>query len=85
MLIAGWKESEMVSDVLCRGAGRDTGQVLTLSVGTWERGWPGGAGRAWGALPPFVANARGSLWPRRPWWPNNAVPFGTLDSVKEHP
>ena len=67
-------------------AGRDaTGQVLTLSVGTWEGGWTRGAGRARGALPPLVSNTRGALRSGRPRRPNDTVPLGTLGSAREHP
>lgn len=67
-------------------AGRDTmGKVLTLSVGTWERGWTRGARRARGALPPFVSDTRGALRSRRPRWPNNTVPLRTLGRAREHP
>lgn len=75
-----WDTSRNTGD-----AGRDvTEQVLTLSVGTWEGGWPGRTRGARGALPPLVSNTRGTLRSWRPRWPNDTVPLGTLGSVREH-
>lgn len=65
--------------------GRGAGKALTWSVGAWEGGWPGGAGRARRALPPLVSDAGGSLRSGRPRWPNDAVPLGTLGGAREHP
>lgn len=72
-------------DAPSQGVGRGTGQALTWSVGAREGGRPGGAGRARRALPPLVSDAGGSLWSGRPWWPNDAVPLGTLGDVREDP
>lgn len=68
-----------------RDAGRAMGKVLTLSMGTREGGGTRGTGRARRALPPLIADSRGALRSRRPWQANDAVPFGTLGSAREHP
>lgn len=65
--------------------GMQEAQELTLSVGAWEGGLTGGAGRARGALPPLISNTRGALRSRRPWRPSDTVPLGTLGSAREHP